>query len=167
MSTRLTQSIQAEHRAEYDTVSPKVRAPVVGRDSIVSNRATKTNWKESNYSQSKQSRLWKTDTGRRDFANNTKNKSRANADAKRARAILSHLHTTHKEDERVVQSILSKNLNGFSRYYEGLDGAVLGFALLYGERVYIKDIDELGIIDKSAEKLLAYVEGKYGSSADE
>jgi hypothetical protein len=66
---------------------------------------------------------------------------------------------------------MQENLNGFSRYYNGLDGAVLGFASLYeydGEteakesRLIEKGEDVVGV---DGEMLVAYVWRKYGGDA--
>lgn len=154
------QSVHRRHSTEYDTVSPKVKAPVAGQ--CVTYSETKTNWDESRWPDWKQSRLWKTDTGRRDYVINRKARLRARDDTGRARAILSSLHTSRSEDNRVVRKVLSVDLRSFAVHYAGLDGAVCGFALLYGERVRPEDIDKLGIIGNSGEKLLEFVERKYG-----
>jgi len=59
-------------------------------------------------------------------------------------------------------------LTGFSRYYEGIDGAALGFATLYkyddvemAKNSYLVDVAEemLGV---DGEKLVEYVWRKYG-----
>ena len=67
-----------------------------------------------------------------------------------------------------VEKVMQENLNGFSRYYEGIDGAAVGFATLYkydnvekAKDSYLVDEAEkmLGI---DGEKLVEYVWRKYG-----
>ena len=52
-------------------------------------------------------------------------------DYRRAHAIISQVDVTNSVKEWTVQKVMQENLTGFSRHYEGLDGAALGFATLY------------------------------------
>ena len=70
--------------------------------------------------------------------------------------------------EWAVQKVMEEDLQGFSRYYEGIDGAALGFATLYkyddvemAKDSYLVDGAEemLGI---DGEQLVDYVWRKYG-----
>lgn len=90
------------------------------------------------------------------------------ADFCRAHAILSQAGVIDPFKKWAVQKAMRENLQGFSRYYEGIDGAVLGFATLYkyDDVEMAKDsylVDEakemLGI---DCEKLVEYVWWKYG-----
>ena len=64
--------------------------------------------------------------------------------------------------------VMKENLQGFSRYYEGLDGAAIGFAALYkfdsveeAKTSYLVDwADET--LDINGGKLVEYVWRKYG-----
>jgi len=64
---------------------------------------------------------------------------------------------------------MQEDLQGFSRYYEGLDGAVLGFATLckYDDVAMAKDsylVNEAEeMLDVDGEKLVDYVWRKYGN----
>ena len=67
-----------------------------------------------------------------------------------------------------MQKVMRENLNGFSRYYEGIDGAALGFATLYKyddvemakESYIVDEAEEMFGVD--GEKLVDYVWRKYG-----
>lgn len=50
---------------------------------------------------------------------------------RRARVILSQAEVGGCIRELVARRVVQENLNGFSRYYQGLDGAAIGFASLY------------------------------------
>jgi len=65
---------------------------------------------------------------------------------------------------------MQENLQGFSRYYEGLDGAVLGFATLYkcddvkeAKNSHLVDVAE-EMLDVDGEKLVDYVWQNYGDN---
>jgi len=49
----------------------------------------------------------------------------------RAHIIASRAGVNDPVKEWAVQKVMQENLNGFSRYYEGIDGAAVGFATLY------------------------------------
>jgi hypothetical protein len=64
--------------------------------------------------------------------------------------------------------VMQEDLQGFSRYYEGIDGAALGFATLYkyddvemAKDSYLVDEAE-EMLDVDGEKLVDYVWRKYG-----
>jgi hypothetical protein len=86
----------------------------------------------------------------------------------RAHIILSQAGVNGPVKEWAVQKVMQGNLTGFSRYYEGIDGAALGFATLYkyddvemAKNSYLVDEAEemLGV---DGEKLVEYVWRKYG-----
>ena len=67
--------------------------------------------------------------------------------------------------------VMQEDLQGFSRYYEGIDGAVLGFATLYkyddvelAKDSYLVDEAE-EMLDINGEKLVDYVWRNYGDDA--
>jgi hypothetical protein len=68
---------------------------------------------------------------------------------------------------------MRENLQGFSRYYEGIDGAVLGFASLYkyddmemAKNSYlVEEADEKLNVD--GEQLVEYVWENYGVTCNE
>lgn len=90
---------------------------------------------------------------------------------RRACVILSQADVTGMPREQALQRVMEKNLNGFSRYYEGVDGAALGFACLaqYNDQESAKDsrIAEVAEekFDLNSEKLVEYVWRKYGGDA--
>lgn len=67
-----------------------------------------------------------------------------------------------------VQKVMRENLTGFSRYYEGVQGAALGFATLckYDDVEMAKDsylVEEAEeMLDVNGERLVEYVWRKYG-----
>lgn len=86
----------------------------------------------------------------------------------RARVILSQAYVTGLNREEALQKVMQENLNGFSRYYEGIDGAALGFATLY-KYDDVEDAKNSYLVDKAeemlgidGEKLVEYVWRKYG-----
>jgi hypothetical protein len=90
------------------------------------------------------------------------------ADFCRARTILSQAGVIDPFEKWAVQKAMQEDLQGFSRYYEGLDGAVLGFATLYkyddvemAKDSYLVDEAE-EMLDVDGEKLVEYVWRKYG-----
>jgi len=89
-------------------------------------------------------------------------------DYRRAHAILSQVDVTNPVKEWAVEKVMQKNLTGFSRHYEGLDGAVLGFATLYEcddeetakDSYLVDEAEEMLGID--GEMLVEYVWDNYG-----
>jgi hypothetical protein len=86
----------------------------------------------------------------------------------RAHTIISRAGVNHPFDEWAVQMVMEEDLQGFSRYYEGIDGAVLGFATLYkyddvelAKDSYLVDEAE-EMLDINGEKLVDYVWRNYG-----
>ena len=88
----------------------------------------------------------------------------------RARTILSHVGIHGPIAEWVAHQISTHDLQGFSRYYEGVDGAAIGFATLakyddvdMAKESYLASEVEtyLGI---DGEKLIEYVWRKYGGN---
>jgi hypothetical protein len=86
---------------------------------------------------------------------------------RRACTLLSQANVTGIAREQVLHRVMTENLNGFSRYYAGIDGATLGFASIF---VFDKkdDVKESVIFetaeatpDINAEKLFNYVWRKY------
>jgi len=63
------------------------------------------------------------------------------------------------------------NLTGFSRYYQGIDGAIVGFAALYQYDTMQEAMDSYLIdraeemFDFGVEALIEYVWRKYGGDA--
>lgn len=89
-------------------------------------------------------------------------------DFRRAHAILSQAGVNGPVRDWTVQKVMREDLQGFSRYYEGLDGAVIGFATLYkyddaemAKESYLVDEAE-SLLDIDGEKLVDYVWRKYG-----
>lgn len=86
----------------------------------------------------------------------------------RAHIILSRAGVNHPFDEWAVQMVMQEDLQGFSRYYEGIDGAALGFATLYkyDDVAMAKDsylVDEAEeMLGVDGEKLVDYVWREYG-----
>ena len=88
----------------------------------------------------------------------------------RAHTILSQAGVTGPVKEWAVNRIMEEDLQGFSRYYEGIDGAVLGFATLYkyddvemAKNSYlVNEAEEMLGVD--GEKLVEYVWQKYGDN---
>jgi len=91
---------------------------------------------------------------------------------RRARVILSQAGVRKQLRESVARRVVRENLTGFSRHYQGLDGAAIGFAALYqyatkeiAMNSYLVDkAEELLGID--GEQLIDYVWRKYGSGAE-
>jgi len=86
----------------------------------------------------------------------------------RAHALLSQVEVTGSVQKWTLQKVMNENLNGFSRYYEGIDGAAVGFATLYkydnadrAKDSYLVDKAET-LLDVDGEKLVDYVWRKYG-----
>lgn len=86
---------------------------------------------------------------------------------RRALVILSQADITGWVRDKTIWRLTTENLSGFSRYYEGIDGACLGFATLYlypaldeALESYLVDTAE-ELIEVDGEKLLKYVWGKY------
>lgn len=86
----------------------------------------------------------------------------------RAGIILSEAGVNGPVKSWAVQMVMREDLRGFSRYYEGIDGAAVGFATLYkydnvemAKNSYLVDEAEkmLGV---DGEKLVEYVWRKYG-----
>lgn len=90
---------------------------------------------------------------------------------RRACVILSQAEVSELAREQVLQRVVSENLNGFSRYYNGVDGAALGFACHYQydslESAKESHIAEAAAekFNLNAEKLLEYIWRKYGGEA--
>jgi len=90
------------------------------------------------------------------------------ADFCRAHAILSQAGVIDPSKKWAVQKAMQEDLQGFSRYYEGLDGAVLGFATLYkyDDVAMAKDsylVDEAEeMLGVDGEKLVEYIWRKHG-----
>jgi len=86
----------------------------------------------------------------------------------RSHVILSQAGVAGPVKDWTVQKVMRENLNGFSRYYEGIDGAALGFATLYKyddvemakESYIVDEAEEMFGVD--GEKLVDYVWRKYG-----
>lgn len=77
--------------------------------------------------------LWKLQTGRRhtwEDDNYRKTVVRNDATWKRCDAILQSLETPDWVRETALRRTVSTNIQGFSRYYSGSDGACVGFALV-------------------------------------
>jgi hypothetical protein len=90
------------------------------------------------------------------------------ADFCRAHAILSQTGVIDPFKKWAVQKAMQENLQGFSRYYEGIDGAVLVFSTLYkcddveeARNSYLVDEAET-MLGVDGEKLVEYVWRKYG-----
>jgi hypothetical protein len=90
------------------------------------------------------------------------------ADFCRANTILSQAGVIDPFKKWAVQKAMQEDLQGFSRYYEGIDGAVLGFATLYkyddvemAKNSYLVDKAE-EMLSVDGEKLVDYVWRKYG-----
>jgi hypothetical protein len=89
----------------------------------------------------------------------------------RAHIILSQAGVTFPVEEWAVQKVMEEDLQGFSRYYEGIDGAALGFSTLckYDDVEMAKDsylVDEAeAMLGVDGEKLVEYVWRKYGDDA--
>ncbi len=89
-------------------------------------------------------------------------------DYRRSHAILSQVDVTNHVKELAVEKVMQENLTGFSRYYEGLDGAALGFATLYKyddvetakDSYLVDEAEEMLGVD--GEKLVDYVWREYG-----
>jgi len=86
----------------------------------------------------------------------------------RAHIILSRAGVDGPIKEWVVDMVMQEDLQGFSRYYEGIDGAALGFATLYkyDDVAMAKDsylVDEAEeMLGVDGEKLVDYVWREYG-----
>jgi hypothetical protein len=86
----------------------------------------------------------------------------------RAHIVLSRAGVSHPFDEWAVQMVIQEDLQGFSRYYEGIDGAALGFATLYKyddvemakDSYLVGEAEEMLGVD--GEKLVDYVWREYG-----
>lgn len=86
----------------------------------------------------------------------------------RAHVILSQAGVKEPIKGWAVQRVMQESLQGFSRYYEGIDGAALGFATLckyddveMAKGSYLVDeVEEMLGVD--GENLVEYVWGKYG-----
>jgi len=86
----------------------------------------------------------------------------------RAHIILTQAGVNGPIKEWAVQKVMEEKLQGFSRYYEGIDGAALGFATLYkyddvgmAKDSYLADEAE-EMLDVDGEKLVDYVWREYG-----
>ncbi|ELZ30578.1 hypothetical protein C475_00510 [Halosimplex carlsbadense 2-9-1] len=87
----------------------------------------------------------------------------------RAHIILSRADVNGPVKEWAVQKVMAEDLQGFSRYYEGIDGASIGFATLYkyddvemaNDSYLVEEAEKMLGID--GEKLMDYVWRKYGS----
>jgi len=86
----------------------------------------------------------------------------------RAHVILSQAGVKEPIKGWAVQRVMQESLQGFSRYYEGIDGAALGFATLrkYDDVEMAADsylVDEAEeMLDVDGEKLVEYVWREYG-----
>ena len=89
----------------------------------------------------------------------------------RAHIILSRAGVNGPIKEWAVQKVMAEDLQGFSRYYEGIDGAALGFATLYkyDDMTMAKDsylVDEAEeMLDVDGKMLVGYVWDNYGDDA--
>jgi hypothetical protein len=90
---------------------------------------------------------------------------------RRASVILSQAESERLVKEQARSRVIREPLQGFSRFYEGIDGAALGFATLYkyddveeAKDSYLADVAEemLGV---DGEKLVEYVWDKYGGES--
>ena len=89
-------------------------------------------------------------------------------DYRRSHAILSQVDVTDPVKKWTVEKVMQEDLTGFSRYYEGLDGAALGFATLYEcddvemakDSYLVDEAEEMLGID--GEMLVEYVWDNYG-----
>lgn len=86
---------------------------------------------------------------------------------RRACVILSQAEVTGEVRDHTLSRLQREDLRGFSRYYNGIDGAALGFAALYryetqAEAVesYIVTVAE-DLIDVDGQKLVKYVWDNY------
>jgi hypothetical protein len=86
----------------------------------------------------------------------------------RANIILSQAGVNGPVKEWAVQKVMAEDLQGFSRYYEGIDGATLGFATLckYDGVEMAKDSYLVGEAERmlgiDGEMLVEYVWDNYG-----
>jgi len=86
----------------------------------------------------------------------------------RAHIVLSRAGVDGPIKDWTVQKVMAENLNGFSRYYEGVDGAAIGFATLYkyDDVAMAKDsclVDKAEtMLDVDGEKLIEYVWREHG-----
>ena len=86
----------------------------------------------------------------------------------RASVILSQAESDPFVKEQARSRVVQESLQGFSRYYEGIDGAAIGFATLYKydnvemakDSYLVDEAEEMLGID--GEKLVEYVWRKYG-----
>lgn len=88
----------------------------------------------------------------------------------RADTILSQAGVFESIRKQATQKVMKEDLQGFSRYYEGIDGAALGFATLYkyddletANDSYLVDVAE-EMFDINGAKLVEYVWRKYGGT---
>lgn len=118
-------------------------------------------------------RLWKYQHGRGHTFEGWENRSRQEDrdDFHRANAILSQLEVSDHVRDAARERVMRENLNGFSRYYQGLDGACVGFALLYRYDT-VDQAKESHILERACkvinvdeEKLVEYVWRKYGGDS--
>jgi hypothetical protein len=118
-------------------------------------------------------RIWRTEIGLRDGVKDTKAVLRRMMTAKRARALCSQMELTGPKQDHVVSRVLNTNLQGFSRHYQGLDGATVGFS--FQERFPTVDealdsqftVDAASLLhnDTDVIKLLKYVYDNYWTPA--
>ena len=86
----------------------------------------------------------------------------------RAHIILSRAGVHDLVKEWAVKKVMTEELQGFSRYYQGIDGAALGFATLYkyDDEAMAKDsylVDEAEeILSVDGKQLVDYVWREYG-----
>lgn len=119
-------------------------------------------------------RMWKYQVGRgHTWADNPLYKHTVRDDAtwKRCDAILQNCEVPSFERELALRTTLSERLHGFSRHYNGADGACIGFALIEmfdspkaakGSWVAKNAADDVpGFDPETVNKLIEYVFRKY------
>lgn len=85
-----------------------------------------------------------------------------------AQIILSRAEVHGLIRKWTVERLMTEDIRGFNRYYDGIDGAALGFATLYkyddvemAKNSYLMDEAE-EMLEINGEKLVEYVWRKYG-----
>lgn len=87
---------------------------------------------------------------------------------RRACVLLSQAEVSDQVRNLVLAKVMTESLVGFNRYYQGIDGATLGFAALYqyedieeAKGSYIKTVAE-NLLECDTDALIEYVWKKYG-----
>jgi len=126
----------------------------------------------------KYERLWRTQMGfRQTYENDSRQKTRVRENATRMRcdAILQFCETPAWVRKRVVSQVYQRALQGFSRHYQGADGACIGFALLELCESPVEAKDTWlarrakeavpGFDEETVSRLVDYVFRKYGGAS--